>query len=311
MKTMIVAGLGVLLATVALTAASTAQTTGAATVIAAAGDIACDLLPTTATPAGDESGPNTCHMDATAKLIAQLHPAAVLALGDEQYADGALAQFNAGYDKSWGAFKSITHPAPGNHEYHTPNAAGYFAYFGSLAGDPRRGYYSFDLGGWHLIALNGNCNAIGGCGADSPQVQWLTADLAAHHAACTLAYWHQPRFSSGAVHHSDPAYDALWRALYAAHADLVLGGHDHDYERFAPQTPDAQPDPVHGITEIVAGTGGRSHYKIGRLEPNSQVTNGQTYGILAVTLHPHSFDWRFIPEPGSTFTDSGTQACHG
>ncbi|HLN47588.1 MAG TPA: hypothetical protein VK216_04910, partial [Magnetospirillaceae bacterium] len=123
MKTMIVAGLGVLLATVALTAASTAQTTGAATVIAAAGDIACDLLPTTATPAGDESGPNTCHMDATAKLIAQLHPAAVLALGDEQYADGALAQFNAGYDKSWGAFKSITHPAPGNHEYHTPNAA--------------------------------------------------------------------------------------------------------------------------------------------------------------------------------------------
>ncbi len=159
--------------------------------------------------------------------------------------------------------------------------------------------------------MNGNCNAIGGCGADSPQVQWLTADLAANHAACTLAYWHQPRFSSGAVHHSDPAYDALWRALYAAHADLVLGGHDHDYERFAPQTPDAQPDPVHGITEIVAGTGGRSHYKIGRLEPNSQVTNGQTYGILAVTLHPHSFDWRFIPEPGSTFTDSGTQACHG
>jgi calcineurin-like phosphoesterase family protein len=295
-----------------LASAGSASAAGAPDpVVAAAGDIACDLRPTAASPDPDERGADTCHMAATAKIIAGLHPAAVLALGDEQYADGSTAQFEAGYDKTWGAFKKITHPAPGNHEYHTPGAAGYFAYFGASAGDPDTGYYSFDVGAWHLIALNANCKAVGGCGADSPEVGWLTRDLAAHRAACTLAYWHQPRFSSGAVHHSDPTYDAFWRALYAAHADVVLGGHDHDYERFAPQTPDAKPDPQRGITEIVVGTGGRSHYKIGALEPNSQVSNGATYGILAVTLHAHSFDWRFIPEPGETFTDSGTQACHG
>ncbi len=278
-------------------------------VIAAAGDIACDLLPS-AKPEADDGGPNVCHMGATAKLIAGLHPAAVLTLGDEQYADGSLDQFKNGYEKTWGAFKSITRPAPGNHEYHTPGAAGYFEYFGASAGDPAKGYYSFDLGGWHLIALNANCKQAGGCGADSPEVQWLAHDLAGHHAACTLAYWHQPRFSSG-PHHSDPTYDAFWRALYAAHTDLVLNGHDHDYERFSPQSPDAKPDPSLGIMEIVAGTGGRSHYKIGNIEPNSVVSNGVTYGVLAITLHPHGFDWRFIPEPGSTFADSGSQACHG
>ncbi|MBV8222849.1 MAG: alkaline phosphatase, partial [Candidatus Eremiobacteraeota bacterium] len=158
--------------------------------------------------------------------------------------------------------------------------------------------------------LNANCKAIGGCDASSAQVQWLVADLKADHQSCTLAFWHQPRFSSGAVHHSDPTYDAFWRALYAAHADLVLTGHDHDYERFAPQTPDAASDPTSGITEFVVGTGGRSHYQIGKLEPNSQATKAGVYGILAVTLHPESFDWRFIPEPGQTFTDSGSQPCH-
>jgi hypothetical protein len=289
--------------------ASRSFAAGADPVIAAAGDIACDSLPS-AKPEADDAGGNVCHMGATAKLIAALHPAAVLTLGDEQYADGTLAQFENGYDKTWGAFRTITRPAPGNHEYHTPGAAGYYGYFGASAGDPAKGYYSFDLGGWHLIALNANCKQIGGCGADSPEVQWLAKDLAAHHAACTLAYWHQPRFSSG-PHHSDATYDAFWRALYATHADLVLNGHDHDYERFAPQTPEAKPDPSLGITEIVAGTGGRSHYKIGSIEPNSAVSNGVTYGVLALTLHPHAFDWRFIPEPGSTFSDAGSHACHG
>ena len=279
-------------------------------VVAAAGDIACDLLPTAAAPDPDERGANVCHMAATAQLIKTLNPAAVLALGDEQYADGRLDQFEAGYAKSWGAFKNITHPSPGNHEYHTPGAAGYFAYFGSAAGDPSKGYYSFDVGGWHLIALNGNCKAVGGCAADSPQTTWLVRDLADHHAACTLAYWHQPRFSSGAVHGNDAAYDAFWRALYAAHADVVLAGHDHEYERFASQTPDAAPDAKAGITEFVVGTGGRSHYHFGAMQPNSKAATATTYGILALTLHPHGFDWRFIPEPGSTFTDSGSQSCH-
>jgi hypothetical protein len=279
-------------------------------IVAAAGDISCDPRPATAAPEADDTGTDVCRQAATAKLIAAMHPAAVLTLGDEQYPDGALASFLAGYDKSWGAFKAITHPAPGNHEWHTPKAAGYFAYFGLNAGDAGKSYYSFDLGGWHLISLDADCKSIGGCGTDSAEAQWLIKDLAAHHAACTLAYWHQPRFSSG-LHHSDPTYDAFWRALYVAHADLVLNGHDHDYERFAPQTPDAKADPASGITEIVAGTGGRSHYKIGAIEPNSQVSNGTTYGVLFVTLHPHSFDWKFAPEPGSTFTDSGNQRCHG
>ena len=278
-------------------------------VVAAAGDIACDPRPAAKPDDADETGPEQCHQAATAALIAQLHPAAVLTLGDEQYPNGALDSFMAGYDKTWGAFKAITRPAPGNHEYHTPGAAGYFQYFGAGVGDAQKSYYSFDLGAWHLISLDGDCKNIGGCAAGSPEVQWLTADLAAHHAACILAYWHQPRFSSG-PHHSDPAYDALWRVLFAAKADVVLNGHDHDYERFAAQTPDAKPDPA-GITEIVAGTGGRSHYKIGAIEPNSEVQNGTTFGILELTLHAHSFDWKFVPEAGSTFTDSGSRRCHG
>jgi calcineurin-like phosphoesterase family protein len=289
---------------------SAAANAAADPVIAAAGDIACDSRPSIASPDPDDRGSGVCHMAATAKLVAAMHPDAVLTLGDEQYADGSLEQFTAGYDKTWGQFKPVTHPAPGNHEYGTRGAAGYYAYFGQAAGDPSRGYYSFDLGSWHLIALNANCKAIGGCGADSSEVQWLKHDLATHHAACTLAFWHQPRFSS-AMHHSDPAYDAFWRALYAAHADLVLNGHDHDYERFAPQTPDAAPDAKLGITEFVVGTGGRSHYQIGQIEPNSQARTSATYGVLRLALHPHSFDWKFVPEPGSPFSDAGSQPCHG
>jgi len=278
-------------------------------VVAAAGDIACDPRAKTSAADSDETGAQQCHQAATAALVAAMHPAAVLTLGDEQYPDAALDSFMAGYDKTWGAFKAITHPAVGNHEYHTPGAAGYLAYFGSAANPSGKTYYSFNLGSWHLIALDANCKLVD-CGPDSPEAQWLKADLAAQHASCVLAYWHQPRFSSG-PHHSDSAYDAFWRALYAAHADLVLAGHDHDYERFAPQTPDAKADPSEGITEIVAGTGGRSHYKIGAIEPNSVVSNGTTYGVLELTLHPHSFDWKFVPEPGSTFSDSGSQRCHG
>ena len=172
--------------------------------------------------------------------------AAVLLLGDIQYEDGAYSKFLASYDPSWGRVKSITKPAPGNHEYQSGSAADYYRYFGAAAGDPAKGYYSYDLGGWHLVALNSNCSFVGGCGAGSPQEQWLRADLAAHPASCTLAYWHHPRFSSGA-HGSDATYTAFWQALYDANAEVVLVGHDHDYERFAPQTSErrARPRPRH------------------------------------------------------------------
>jgi hypothetical protein len=282
--------------------------------VAAAGDIACDF---SATPQAthrtldtDEISGQTCHQQATANLITAMHPDLVLALGDEQYADGTYSAFKGSYDRSWGAFKSITRPAPGNHEYHTTGATGYYRYFGTLAGAAAKGYYSFGRGAWHFIALNANCNEASGCGSGSPEERWLRQDLAEHRtAACTLAYWHQPRFSSG-LHHSDPAYTAFWRDLYTAGADLVLNGHDHDYERFAPQTPDGTLDKRRGIREIIVGTGGRSHYPEVQVEPHSEARNDVTFGVLELRLRAHDYTWKFIPERGGTFTDAGSGVCH-
>jgi Calcineurin-like phosphoesterase len=211
-----------------------------------------------------------CHMRATARLVLDLDPAVVLTLGDNQYENGTLAKFRRSYEQSWGRLRSRTRPAPGNHDYRTAGAAGYFDYFGAAAGPRSTGFYSFDVGAWHLIALNSECAHIGGCGKGSLQERWLRADLAAHPAGCTLAYWHKPRFSSG-WHGSDATYTDFWRALYEAGADVVLVGHDHDYERFAPQTPDARPDPARGIRQFVVGTGGKTHDGFRTVEPNSQV----------------------------------------
>src|SRR6185369_17671028 len=192
---------------------------------------------------------------------------------------------------------------------------GYYDYFngaGSLtgpAGEPGKGYYTFHNGAWRLFALNSNCSAAGGCGVGSPQEVWLKAQLAAHPAPCTLAFWHHPRFSSG-EHGNSTATQALWQDLYDANADVVLVGHDHDYERFAPQDPTGVSDPARGIREFVVGTGGRSHYAIGTPAPNSEVRNSDTFGVLRLTLHPSSYDWKFVPEAGGTFTDSGTGYCH-
>ncbi len=277
-------------------------------VIAAAGDIACDQTKNAPTPEPDE-GPGGCRQGTTATLLGTRRFAAILTLGDAQYDSGSLPQFMSSYDKTWGKYDSITRPAPGNHEYDTPHAAGYYAYYGARAGDPHQGYYSYDLGKWHLIALNAECSDIGGCQTGSAEERWLKRDLAAHRSNCTLAYWHQPRFSSG-HHHSDPTYNAFWQDLYAAHADLVLNGHDHLYERFGPQAPNGRATAA-GITEIIAGTGGRSHYQFTKIEPNSQVRNNTAFGILEVGLHPHSFDWRFVPVAGMSFTDRGSRACHG
>jgi hypothetical protein len=224
-----------------------------------------------------------------------------LALGDNAYQDGTLAQYNEYYEPNWGRFKAKTSPTPGNHDYHTSGAAGYFAYFGSQA--PAE-YYSYDLGSWHLISLNGDI----GRSAGSAQETWLKNDLAAHPATCTLAYWHEPRFSSG-YHGSNSGFDAFWRDLYAAGVDVVINGHDHDYERFAPQDPSGAATP-NGIREFVAGTGGASHYTFNTPIANSEVRDNTSYGVLKLTLHEGSYDWQFVPVAGASFTDSGSGACH-
>lgn len=252
-------------AAIATLALAAAPAHAADPLIAAAGDIACDHLPTTA---------KTCQQQATSDLLVGQPLAAVLALGDEQYQVGALAAFQQFYEPTWGRLNSITHPAIGNHEYRTAGGQGYFQYFGAAAGPLGTGYYSFDVGAWHLIALNSNCAKVGGCGAGSPEEQWLKNDLAATSATqCTLAYWHQPHFSSGDAgsdDHGDNPTVAFWNDLYAAGADVVLNGHDHDYERFGLQDPSGRADPF-GLREIIAGTGGKSHGSFHTILPNSEV----------------------------------------
>jgi len=246
--------------------------------------------------------------EATAKLLDQI-PGTVFAAGDLAYPDGTAENFRC-YDKTWGRAKSRTRPAPGNHEFHSSGATPYFDYFGSAAGDPKTGYYSYNLASWHIIVLNSECADVGGCSAGSPEEKWLRADLAAHPAACTLAYWHKPLFSSGGAHGNDLEVQPLWDGLYAAHADVVLNGHDHDYERFAPQNPQGLADPARGIREFVVGTGGKNHRPFGATQPNSEVRDATAFGVLKLTLHPHSYDWQFLPEAGKSFTDSGSATCH-
>ena len=246
---------------------------------------------------------------ATANLLDHI-PGTVFAVGDLAYPDGSDEQFAKCYGPTWGRFKDRTRPAPGNHEYHT-GGSGYVHYFGAAAGDPQREYYSYDLGAWHILALNSECDAVGGCGPGSPQATWLREDLAAHPAKCTLAYWHKPLFSSGAAHGNDLEVKPFWDLLYAAHAEVVIGGHDHDYERFTPQDPDGKADPANGIREFVVGTGGKnSHRRFASPEPNSEVRNADTFGVLKLTLHATSYDWEFVPEAGKSFTDTGHGSCH-
>src|SRR6516165_8278644 len=240
---------------------------------------------------------------ATAKLLDKI-PGTVFAVGDLAYPDGSDEQFAKCYGPTWGRFKDRTRPAPGNHEYHSDGASGYVRYFGDTAGDPKKAYYSYDLGTWHIIALNSECESVGGCGAGSQQEQWLRQDLDAHPTKCTLAYWHKPLFSSGAAHGNDPEVKPLWDALYAADADVVIGGHDHDYERFAPQDPSGRLDSQRGIREFVVGTGGKnSHRTFASPQPNSEVREADTFGVLKLRLHPTGYEWEFVPEAGKTFTD--------
>jgi acid phosphatase type 7 len=274
-------------------------------VIAAAGDIAC--APRDPSFNNGAGTPTRCRQGATARQVVAAAPAAVLALGDTQYERGALTDYEHAYRPSWGAVDGVVHPVAGDGEYDTPNAAGYFAYFGARAGPPDRGYYSFDVGGWHLIALNSNCLQVA-CAEGSAQEAWLRADLAAHPSRCTLAYWHAPRFASGQAGQG-PESAAFWQDLYAAGADVVLGGHNHHYERFAPQTPAAVADPHAGIREFVVGTGGASLGGLVALRPNSEVRIVDMFGVLLLTLHTEGYEWRFVAESGATL-DTGTAACH-
>jgi chitodextrinase len=288
------------------TATVKTPTNTTAPVIAAAGDIAC---------ANDDPNYNggagtstACRQLYTSDLLVNGGFAAVLPLGDNQYNSGSLTQYQAVYNPTWGRLKSITHPVTGNHEYGTSGASGYFNYFGSAAGDPAKGYYSFDVGSWHLIALNSNCTKVA-CTAGSAQETWLRNDLATHANLCTLAFDHHARWSSG--HDGDNVFmQPMWQDLYDANADVFLSGHSHDYERFAPQNASGGLDNVRGVRQFVVGTGGSFFTGMGSAHANSQVRNNNTFGFLKLTLRSTSYDWQFVPEAGKTFTDSGSTACH-
>lgn len=274
-------------------------------VVMAAGGIACSP--------GDPSfrdGTGTataCRARATADLATATSLTALLALGDVQYGAGSLAEYEASFDHTWGRLRSVLYPVPGREEWEADGGEldTYFAYFGLAAGQPGRAYYSFDLGSWHLIALNTNLDV----GPGSPQERWLLADLAASRSRCTLAFLHRPRFSSGELG-SSRSLTAFWQALYDFRADVVLAGGDHHYERFKPQSPDGSADAGHGIRQFVVGTGGAWHGGIRRRAPNSEVLNNDTFGLLRLDLREASYDWRFVPEAGKRFTDAGRGICN-
>lgn len=288
---------------------TTAASTDPDPLIAAAGDIACG--------SASVAGAANCKQMETSELLIEARPSAILALGDDQYETGAYQDFLRYYDVSWGRLKPITRPAPGNHEYETSGASGYFDYFAGIGrstsevtGARGEGWYSFNVGTWHLISLNSNCSFVGGCGATSRQLAWLRADLQANRAAtCTLAYWHHPRFSTGKSR-SDTTYQPIWEALFEAGADVVLVGHDHGYERFAPMNAAGQVDRARGIREFVVGTGGHSFQPFGATLANSEVRNNETFGVIKMRLRAGSYEWVFQPIPGGTFTDSGSDTCH-
>ncbi len=263
--------------------------------------------------AGDIAGGWT-EDEATARVIDTINPDAVLLLGDNVYGSGAPSEYTHDYEPSWGRHKAKTYPSPGNHDHATAELAGYCGYFGAAAHcQSGYSYYSFDLGNWHIIALDSGCSSPSVCAnpmvAGSPMRAWLAADLAANTKPCTLVYWHHPRFSSG-PHQSDPRSSEVWTELYNANVELVLNGHEHDYERFAPQSPSGVADPTTGIRQFVVGTGGTPLRPFGTVQPNSEVRESNTHGVLKLTLRANSYDWEFVPIAGQTFTDSGTGTCH-
>jgi acid phosphatase type 7 len=282
-------------------------------VIVAAGDIACD--PADPMFNGGFGRSRNCHMRQTSDLVLAARPSAVLTLGDNQYADGALSKFARSYEPTWGRFKALTHPAIGNHDYAGESSAGYFDYFDGAghgngrAGPRGRGYYSFNLGQWHIVSLNANCELSEvACSWKSRQARWLREDLAENRRQCVLAFAGRPRFSSTETGHYQPLRD-LFKILYRRGVDVLLSGDSHNYERFAPLDPSGQPS-SHGIRQFVVGTGGKnlSRFK-GPILAGSEATSADGFGVLAIQLHPRSYEWQFIPEPGNPFRDAGGRAC--
>ena len=275
----------------------------AAPVLGAAGDIACDPAdPDFDAGAGTATA---CRMGDTSDLLAAAD--VVMPLGDIQYESGGLELYDASYGPSWGRFLAVTRPVVGNHEYEQPNASAYFTYFGAAAGTPGKGWYSFDVGGWHVVVLNSECTIVG-CGPGSVQYAWLQQDLAASTATCTLAAWHRPSFSSGA-HGTDEHTAPLWSLLDAEGAEVVLSGHDHHYERFAPQDAAGVRSSA-GMRQFVVGTGGKSLNQLeGTAAANSLVRGDDAFGVLLLTLRAGAYDWTFEPVAGSTFTDRGSATC--
>ncbi len=237
-------------------------------------------------------------------LLLDTIPGTVFTAGDNTYPDGAAEEFASCYDSTWGRHKARTRPSPGNHDYRTAGARPYYAYFGKLAGAPGRGYYSYDLQGWHILSLNSNLIEE----EEAAQERWLRADLAAHPSRCSAAYWHHPLFSSGGQS-NNPRLRPVWRILMKFGVDVVINGHDHDYERFAPQSPDGVADSAHGIQEFVVGTGGARLGPLGTPQPNSEIRDNTTWGLLKLTLHSASYDWEFLPIAGGTFHDAGSAVC--
>ncbi|AXE75983.1 discoidin domain-containing protein [Streptomyces atratus] len=267
--------------------------TGAFTVVAA-GDIAAQCT----------ASDSDCAHPETAALAQKLNPKFYLTMGDSQYDDARIADFRAYYDKTWGAFKDKTHPVPGNHETYDPagSLVGYKTYFGAIAYPQGKSYYSFDEGNWHFIALDSNSFD------QSAQIDWLKADLARNSKACIAAYWHHPLYSSGG-HGNDPVSRPVWKILYGAKADLVLNGHDHHYERFAPQSPDGKAT-ADGITEIVGGMGGAEPYPIENVQPNSQKRISGQYGVLKMDFTDSGYSWSYVGTDGKAKDTSPKYACH-
>jgi hypothetical protein len=255
--------------------------------------------------AGDIAGSSRGAVS-TAALLDQIDPDVVYTTGDNAYPDGSAADYASFYDPTWGRFKAKTRPVPGNHDYHQAGAGPYFDYFGALAGERGKGYYAYSLGSWRLYALNSNTSMKAG----SPQESWLRLDLSAHPHPCVLAYWHHPRFTAG-EYADDTESEPIWRALYEAKAEVVLTGHDHNYQRYVPLGPAGAPDPGGGIREFVVGTGGHSHYSVkARSDGLREVASDQTNGVLKLTLRRGGYNWQFVPAAGMTFTDSGSGVCH-
>lgn len=254
--------------------------------------------------AGDIARCTAQNDEATAALLDDI-PGTVFALGDNAYENGTATEFADCYHPSWGRHKSRTKPVAGNHEYNTSGATGYFDYFGDAAGPRGKGYYSFDLGGWHIIVLNSNIART----VTSEQLDWLRADLGTNTAQCTMALWHHPRFSSG-INGNDPSQQSFWDVLYVFNADVVLAGHDHHYERFAPQTPTGVADPERGIRQFVVGTGGTGLRDLSTIRANSEFRENTTWGVIKFDLLPTGYSWSYITTRNGTVLDSGSGTCH-